>query len=69
MRSLAAELLRVVDWILKKGLPHSDDVYHQRTMMALLLVAALLGSSITIAMLLSYCILAALVGTPFGGSF
>jgi hypothetical protein len=66
---MAAELLRVLNWILKKGLPHSDDVYTQRTMMALLLVEALLGRFITFAMLLSYSILAALVGTPFGGSF
>jgi hypothetical protein len=39
------------------------------TLMALLLVAALLGGLVTFAMLLPYGVLTALVGAPFGGSF
>jgi hypothetical protein len=38
-------------------------------MMALFLVAALLGGFVTFAILLPYGILIALVGAPFGGSF
>jgi hypothetical protein len=68
-QSLAAKFIRVLNWTIQKELLHCGDACTQRTMMVLLLVAALLGGFITFAMLLPYGILVALVGAPFGRSF
>jgi hypothetical protein len=60
--------LRPWGWTIDKGLLHIGGVSALRTRMALLLVAALLGGSITFATLLPYGFFTALAATPLGGS-